>query len=1600
MSTVICKGLLTSLLVVSLLLSGCALMPEESPRTPSSEKMSQQLATDIQNLKQMSDEQGMVTAVIKLEGASLYDVRQESMVEELKRHSSDSQKEVLQFLERNGATVLNTFWLTNAILAELPVSILDELPSHANVERVFQNFSIELPEPLKDEASTEAFSADHTWGLERLGAPDVWNTLNVTGSGIRVAVLDTGVDISHPDLIGKMWTDDPDDPTYPGGWIEFDLAGNIVAGSVPHDTVGHGTHCSGTVLGADASGVAIGVAPDATLMHALTMPYGGGSFAIVIAALQWAMKPVDQYGEPAGTAAHVVSLSGGHYAFVNEFLEPIQNMRAAGVVPIFSIGNEGVNTSGSPGNVYDAFGIGATDIDDEIAWWSSGEEIYWPASHPDPYIKPDFGAPGVSVYSSVPWGYTYFSGTSMASPHVAGTVALMLNANPGLTVDEIHEILKDTAVWYDYYQTEQPCTRYGWGRIDASNAVSLAMLESGIEGYVTDADTGDPLKGARVSVSGTGQVRSTDESGYYRFFLPAGSYNLTSSMFGYYERSIEIEVVDDLFTSQSFPMELLPTGFIAGDVTDSETTLPIEGAVITILGTTLRTETSAEGQYSIEAPIGTYDVRARARGYRPDIVSDVNVQADDTVLVDFALDTVLATIAVLGDYQAQLTYLLMANGFWAEERGWDALDDLGNYDVVVVNHPPDPGESAFLSFLDAASNNKVGIVFTSSFPGSLESYGISLLERHLGDPAGQWFDVFAGDVYYKLGEPHPLFDGWDQGDEITIITGGARDHAWFFGYSGYTVADIGSQQGGVRGNAVSLNAYGDSLHVLLAGLAPHPDTNVPHWTSDATEILFRGILAAAGLIELDLVVATAKLPAGVLAHEYTAPLNAIGGTKPYAWNITDGDLPPGLDLCSETGGIWGTPTEAGTFHFNVQVTDATEATATRDLSLSIISFTEFITDPEGDQFHGYGPDIVGIDYDRDENAIYFRIRTAEPIDPYDTVNYMWLDLDLDPSTGFVSPDPDMPTNDIGADAAALIIPGYLYGAVAEELPLPLRSASTKPPTANTMTSASSPLQGLLLRWDHHYGWFDLAGMFHVFLDTDEMWFAIDLDMLDDDGIMSVVNVIGNSWESTDVAPNEGHGITGEGPDLVISAKWEEWTDEHEETYIVHYVVKNRGNAVAPADHETALRVDGQLLETNPVPVALAPGEEYQGSFDTIVTISPATDTITVCADLYNIVDELSEANNCHTNVLIPETAWHQLIGDPVGDQFHGYGPDIVGVDFHVDDDIIRFRVRTAQPIDPTSIASLMWLDLDMNPFTGYRSTHPDMPTNDMGADAAALIGTTYLPLPLNQIAKERQPEAQQAPGSSGTTQGTLLLWDPYFRWFDSAGSFDVFLDTDCFWFAIPLDLLDDDGIMGVVNIIGLVDFPFPEFTDVAPNQGHGVTVPLEILISELLDGRYGVAYGAYPDVEGGAPPYTWDIVDGALPGGLELDDAHGVIRGFPSEAGTFDFTLRVMDAVGAAASARLSITIAPMERDGCLIATATYGTDSAIEIDILREFRDTVLLPDPVGAGLVSLYYRTSPPLAALISEHEFLRTLARVGFVDRIVSIVNRTHNLWSYTG
>ncbi len=609
-------------------------------------------------------------------------------VSTLKWWARITQAPVTKYIIENGGMVLNTFWLDNVIAVKAKLGLLKKLALKSDVVEIFENFRVSVPEPVvKKEVS--GLQEYESWGIYKIRAPEAWD-LGYTGEGVRICVIDTGVDITHPALAGKMLTLNPDDPHYPGGWMEFDEYGNPVL-STPHDTYGHGTHTSGTALGGDTENILIGVAPGATLMHVLALPGGGGTFEQVLAAMQWSVEPfyIDpDTGEiiPTDLPAHVVSMSWGATEYYgNELLPAIEAMLLANIIPVAAIGNSGPGTSCNPGNIWGTFGIGATDEYDDVASWSSGTEVDWPDPpeewpfydyYPSTYIKPDFSAPGVDILSSVPGGgYEEWSGTSMATPHVSGTVALIIQAAGWFYYEQpdepetIYEILMATSV--DFGDPGQDI-RYGWGRIDAYEAVMEAMKyakKTGVEGYVFDAETSEPIPWATVTVNETGWTVRVNASGYFKIPLDPGVYHLIFEAWAYETQVLEVQVVAG-------------NGTIAGFVFDEITGLPIEGAGVTVEELGLTVYTNATGGFSVSVPAGTYTVTAWKEGYYEESQS-VSVAENETVIVVFTLLPVGNGTIVGYVFDAETSEPIPWATVWTDTGIYNFTDETGFYMLNV-----------------------------------------------------------------------------------------------------------------------------------------------------------------------------------------------------------------------------------------------------------------------------------------------------------------------------------------------------------------------------------------------------------------------------------------------------------------------------------------------------------------------------------------------------------------------------------------------------------------------------------------------------------------------------------------------------------------------------------------------------------------------------------------------------------------------------------------------------------------------------------------------------------------------------------------------------
>lgn len=426
-------------------------------------------------------------------------MKRSAVVSSLRAKANETQHTIKAYLneeKRNGnVKEFQSFYIVNAVAVTGTKEVMDKLASFPEVEKILPNETRQLITPTNKTSTHNksnntsspqtAGTASIEWNIERVGAPQVWN-MGIDGAGTVVASIDTGVQWNHPALKEKYHGYNPAQPDQPDHIYNWFDAVNGQAS--PYDDNGHGTHTMGTMVGSEPNGTnQIGVAPGAKwiAVKAFTAE-GSGSDVDLLEAGEWILAPKDAQGNPhPEKAPDVVNNSWGGGPGLDEWYRSIvQNWRAADIFPEFSAGNSGPDSGSidAPSNYPESFATGATDIHNQIASFSS--------RGPSPYgeIKPEVSAPGVNIRSSVPGsGYEGgWNGTSMAGPHVSAVVALMKQANAALTVDEIEQILLDTAIPItDSAYPDSPNNGYGHGLVNAIDAVSAVADGLGrIQGQV------------------------------------------------------------------------------------------------------------------------------------------------------------------------------------------------------------------------------------------------------------------------------------------------------------------------------------------------------------------------------------------------------------------------------------------------------------------------------------------------------------------------------------------------------------------------------------------------------------------------------------------------------------------------------------------------------------------------------------------------------------------------------------------------------------------------------------------------------------------------------------------------------------------------------------------------------------------------------------------------------------------------------------------------------------------------------------------------------------------------------------------------------------
>ncbi|HEX8252808.1 MAG TPA: S8 family serine peptidase [Thermoanaerobaculia bacterium] len=482
------------------------------------------------------------------------------------------------------------FWVANAIWAKGNLAAVEAVAARSEVAAVHSvgKGALQLPPPDQQPAASNAVppSPDQvqtvTPGLLKVKADAVW-AMGYEGQGVTVAGADTGVRFTHDALKRQYrgwggsaaasvhdynwhdaihipnWPPEPANACNPGGPTG---AGQPSPLPCDDDEIlggGHGSHTMGSMVGDDGGANEVGMAPQASWMACRNLSNGVGVIPTYLECMQWFIAPtkIDGTAPDPTKAPHVVNNSWGCLEGCppepNPLRDTLKASRAAGIVYVASAGNDGVGEPNAPGcnTIYhplarypEAFTVGSTThTTDTVSDFSSrGPAAADPEDPQSPfYLKPNISAPGSTIRSALRGSdneYGNLSGTSMAGPHVAGLVALVISANPKLAgnVDRIEDIIEQSAAKKTTTEmcggdtnTAVPNNTYGWGRIDALAAVNMALAEAtpvslvGVASRKTHGNSGAsfdvdlPLSGAVGIESRAGQPSPETHSIVFKF---------------------------------------------------------------------------------------------------------------------------------------------------------------------------------------------------------------------------------------------------------------------------------------------------------------------------------------------------------------------------------------------------------------------------------------------------------------------------------------------------------------------------------------------------------------------------------------------------------------------------------------------------------------------------------------------------------------------------------------------------------------------------------------------------------------------------------------------------------------------------------------------------------------------------------------------------------------------------------------------------------------------------------------------------------------------------------------------------------------------------
>lgn len=596
---------------------------------------------------------------------------------------ADLRAQLDEWQQQGAITAYRPYWIFNGVWVEGSPAIIQALAGRPEVARLTLDARRQYVTTTLS-AATPPFAP---WGVAQIGAPYVHAGLGITGTGVTVAVMDTGADWLHPALFANYRGQRDGVIEHAGHWYDA----TQITNTTPTDPHGHGTH----VLGSAVGRLGLGVAPGASWIAVRVFDaYGFAYTSDIHAGFEWLLAPA---GDPA-LAPDIVNGSWGSAPTSGEWLNDVAALRAAGILPVFAAGNTGplAMSVATPAGYADVLAVAASDDLDQIAWFSSQGPSVWTAQS-----KPTLAAPGAGVLSAYPGeAYAIASGTSMAAPHVSGALALLLAGNPELAAPAA--VLTTTA---HPLSTTHPNPVSGWGRLDVYAAVASQMSHGRLTGQVMAE--GAPVPYAVVTVTtaaGVALAYPSDVAGQFAAALAPGVYSVAAAPFGYVPAAVQnLVMVADQTTPITLTLTPLPAGQVQGVVREAVTASPLP-ARIEVVGAPVATQADNQGTYTLALPAGVHTLRAVLTGQRV-LTGVVTVAAGQSHTHDFTLERAPRILLVDSGqwyYLSKIAYYrdaLEDNAYAFDEwevrhplRDTPMLSDVVDYEVVVWSAPNDaPG---------------------------------------------------------------------------------------------------------------------------------------------------------------------------------------------------------------------------------------------------------------------------------------------------------------------------------------------------------------------------------------------------------------------------------------------------------------------------------------------------------------------------------------------------------------------------------------------------------------------------------------------------------------------------------------------------------------------------------------------------------------------------------------------------------------------------------------------------------------------------------------------------------------------------------------------